>query len=147
MLPVTPVQNTEGGWGFALGGVTADDLRVPHGTTWWIASRWTKTLPRVKWVPNFKVECGRLGYVDDLTEWTHGRCNDGKYQNDVWDIVLHLNLGTTMCWGPNIGYFPQTPKYEVKYWLEPYCFHFFKHKTSTVFSHLVKSITSFINIK
>ena len=26
-----------------------------------------KTLPRVKWVPTFKVECGRLGYADDLT--------------------------------------------------------------------------------
>ena len=31
----------------------------------------------------FKVECRRLGYVDDLTRRTHERCYD-----DVWDIVL-----------------------------------------------------------
>ena len=42
-----------------------------------------ETLPTVKWVPTFKVECRRLGYVDDLTRRTHGRCYD-----DVWDIVL-----------------------------------------------------------
>ena len=33
-------------------------------------------------VPTFKVECKRLGYVDDMTRRTHGRCYD-----DVWDIV------------------------------------------------------------
>ena len=46
--------------------------------TGWTTSIWNKTLPRVKWVPTFKVECGRLIYVDDLTEWTHGRRNDGR---------------------------------------------------------------------
>ena len=30
------------------------------------------------WVPTFKVECRRLGYVDDLTRWTHGRCYDKR---------------------------------------------------------------------
>ena len=30
------------------------------------------------WVPTFKVECKRLGYVDNLTRWTHGRCYDKR---------------------------------------------------------------------
>ena len=54
-----------------------EDIWVRHGMTWWIASWWIKTLPRVKWVPTFKVECKRLGYVD-LTRWTHGRCYDER---------------------------------------------------------------------
>ena len=32
----------------------------------------------VKWVPTFKVECRRLGYVDDLKRRTHGRCYDER---------------------------------------------------------------------
>ena len=28
--------------------------------------------------PTFKVECIRLGYVDDLTRWTHERCYDER---------------------------------------------------------------------
>ena len=38
-------------------------------------------MSRVKRVPNFKVECRRIEYVDDLTRRTHGRCYD------VWDTV------------------------------------------------------------
>jgi len=75
MLPVTPVQNAEGGWCSASRGVTAEDLWVRHGMIGWETSWWTK---RVKWVPTFKVECSRLGYVDDLTGWTHGRNNNGR---------------------------------------------------------------------
>ena len=37
------------------------DYRVRNDTTWWINSWWIETLPRVKWVPTFKVERGRLG--------------------------------------------------------------------------------------
>ena len=74
----TPVQNEEGRWYSTSGGVTTEDIWVRHGTTWWIASWWIDTLPRVKWVPTFNVECRRLGYVDDLTRWTHGRCYDEK---------------------------------------------------------------------
>ena len=79
MIFVTPVQNA-GGWCFASRGVTTEDLRVGHGTTWWTTFIWTKALPRVKWVTTFKVECRILGYVDDLTLWTHGRSNDGRVQ-------------------------------------------------------------------
>ena len=77
-----PVQNEEGRWYSTSGGVTIENyIWVRHGTTWWIASWWIETLPRVKWVPTFKVECRRLGYVDDPTRQTHGRCYD------VWDTV------------------------------------------------------------
>ena len=41
------------------------DCRRYLSSTWWIASWWIENLPRVKWVPTFKVECRRLGYVDD----------------------------------------------------------------------------------
>ena len=58
--------------------MTTEDIWVQHGMTWWTASWWIETLPRVKWVPTFKVECRRLGYVDDLTRWTHGRCYDER---------------------------------------------------------------------
>ena len=34
---------------------------------------------------NLQVECRRLGYVDDLTRWTHGRCYDKR--------ILELCLG------------------------------------------------------
>ena len=78
MLPVTPVKNAEGRWLSALGGVIAKDIQVWNGTIGWTTSWWTKTLPRVKWVPTFKVECGRLVYVDNLTGWTHGRSNDRR---------------------------------------------------------------------
>ena len=73
-----PVQNEEGRWYSTSGGVTIEDIWVWHGMTWWIASWLIGTLPRVKWVPTFKVECRRLGYVDDLTKWTHDRYNVGR---------------------------------------------------------------------
>ena len=72
------VQNEEGRWYSTSGGVTVEDIWVRHGMTWWTTSWWIETLPRVKWVPTFKVECRRLGYVDDLTRWTHGRCYDER---------------------------------------------------------------------
>ena len=73
-----PIQNEEGRWYSTSGGVTTEDIWVRHGTTWWIASWWIETLPRVKWVPTFKIECRILGYVDDLTRWTHERCYDER---------------------------------------------------------------------
>ncbi len=74
-----PVQNEEGRWYSTSGGVTTENyIWVRHGTTWWIALWWIETLPRVKWVPTFKVECRRLGYVDDPTRRTHGRCYDER---------------------------------------------------------------------
>ena len=70
-----PVQNEEGRWYSTSRGVTTENyIWVRHGMTSWIASWWIETLPRVKWVPTFKVECRRLGYVDDLMRRTHGRC-------------------------------------------------------------------------
>ena len=45
--------------------------------------RQLKTLPRVKWVPTFKVECRRLGYVDDPRRQTHRRCCDARMINVV----------------------------------------------------------------
>ena len=72
------VQNEEGRWYSASGGVTIEYIWVWHGTTWWTASWWIKILPIVKWVPTFKVECRIRGYVDDLKGWTHGRSNDGR---------------------------------------------------------------------
>ena len=58
--------------------MTIEDIWVRQGTTWWTTSWWIETLPRVKWVPTFKIECRRLGYVDDLTRWNHGRCYDER---------------------------------------------------------------------
>ena len=55
-----PIQNEEGRWYSTSGGVTTKDIWVRHGTTWWIASWWIETLPRVKWVQTFKVEYKRL---------------------------------------------------------------------------------------
>ena len=72
------VQNEEWRWYSTSGGVTIEDIWVWHGMTWWIASWWIDILPRVKWVPTFKVECRRLGYVDDVTRRTHGRCYDER---------------------------------------------------------------------
>ena len=70
-----PVQNEEGRWYSTSGGVTTENyIWVRHGTTWWIALWSIETLLRLKWVPTFKVECRRLGYVDDLRRQTHGRC-------------------------------------------------------------------------
>ena len=66
-----PVQNEEERWYSTSGGVTTEDIWILHGMTWWTTSWWINTLPRVMWVPTFKVECRRLGYVDDLTRWTH----------------------------------------------------------------------------
>ena len=60
------------------------DYRRYMSSTRWTNSWWIETLPRVKWVPTFKVECRRLGYVD-LTRRTHGRCYDGR--------ILELFLG------------------------------------------------------
>ena len=48
------------------GTLTTEDIWVWHGTTWWTSSWWIETLPRVKWVPTFKVECRRL---DMLMTW------------------------------------------------------------------------------
>ena len=76
----TPVQNEEGRWYSTSGGVTTEDIWVWHDTTWWI-----ENLPRVKWVPTFKVECKRLGYVDDLIRQTHERCYD--------EIILEWCMG------------------------------------------------------
>ena len=73
-----PIQNEEGRWYSTSGGVTTEDNWVWHGMPWWTSSLWIKILPRVKWVPTFKVECKRLGYVDDLTRQTHGRCYDER---------------------------------------------------------------------
>ena len=78
MIPITPVQNVEGIWCFTSRGVTTWDLWVRHGTTWWTTSCWIETLPRVKRVPTFKVECRRPGYVDDPTRRTHGKCYDER---------------------------------------------------------------------
>ena len=76
--------------------MTAEDPQVRHDTTGWTAPCWTETLPRVKWIPTFKVECGRLGYVDDLRRQTHRRCYDtrmmiGIYKHSnqkarMWDL-------------------------------------------------------------
>ena len=38
--------------------------------------------------PTFKVEYIRLGYVDDLTRWTHGRCYDERILEWCLDILL-----------------------------------------------------------
>ena len=65
--------------------MTTEDIWVQHGATWWISSWWIETLPRVRWVQTFKVEWRRLGYVHDLTRWTHGRCYD--------EIILEWCLG------------------------------------------------------
>ena len=54
------------------------DYRRYLSLTWWTASWWIETLPRVKWVPTFKVECRRLGHVDDLRRQTHRRCHDTR---------------------------------------------------------------------
>ena len=40
--------------------------------------------------PTFKVECIRLGYVDDLTRWTHGRC----YGQIILEWCLGYNTQT-----------------------------------------------------
>ena len=94
MLPVTPVQNVEGRWCSTSRGVTTKYLWVWHNTTWWIASWWIKTLPRVKWVPTFKVECRILGYVDDLTRQTHGRCYDQRVTVDHGELCLRYGSKT-----------------------------------------------------
>ena len=58
--------------------MTTEDIWVRHGMTWWTASWWIDTLPRVKWVPTLKVECKGIRYVDGLTRRTHGRCYDER---------------------------------------------------------------------
>ena len=56
------------------------DYRRSLSSTWYdMMDRWIETLPRVKWVPTFKVEYRILGYVDELTI---------ELMEDVWDIVL-----------------------------------------------------------
>ena len=78
------LQNEEGRWYSTSGRVNTENyIWVWHGMTWWIASWWIETLPRVKRVPTFKVECKRLGYVDDLRRQTHRRCCDTRMINVV----------------------------------------------------------------